>query len=182
MIERTPMAERIIQAADRLFYSKGIRAVGVDAVAAEAGISKRSLYDTFPSKDALIASYLRHRMQPLPCSDQPPRQQILALFDRLHERFNAGDFRGCPFINAVTELAEDCEAARAIARDYKEQRLDHIAGLLLQGGVARPDELASQIALLYEGAIAMTLVRQDPTIARQAWNAAAVLMTAAGMA
>ena len=53
-----------MQAADRLFYRKGIRAVGVDAVAAEAGISKRSLYDTFPSKDALVAAYLRQRIQP----------------------------------------------------------------------------------------------------------------------
>ena len=72
MNERAPMAERILQAADRLFYRKGIRAVGVDSVAAEAGISKRSLYDTFPSKDALVAAYLRQRIQPLPASDLAP--------------------------------------------------------------------------------------------------------------
>jgi len=61
--ERAPMAERIMAAADRLFYQKGIRAVGVDTVAAEAGISKRSLYDTFPSKDALVAAYLRQQAE-----------------------------------------------------------------------------------------------------------------------
>ena len=115
MTERAPMAERIMAAADRLFYQKGIRAVGVDTVAAEAGISKRSLYDTFPSKDALVAAYLRQRVQPLPASDLPPTAQVLALFDQLHVRFANGDFRGCPFVNAVTELAEDCETARAIA-------------------------------------------------------------------
>jgi len=179
--ERAPMAERIIQAADRLFYRKGIRAVGVDTVAAEAGISKRSLYDTFPSKDALIAAYLRQRAQPLPASDQQPAAQILALFDQLHARFAAGDFRGCPFVNAVTELAEDCEAARAIALDYKEQRRRHIATLMGRAGAPNPDSLASQIALLFEGAIASMLVRQDPAVALQARYAAQVLMQAAGV-
>jgi AcrR family transcriptional regulator len=172
------MAERILRAADRLFYRKGIRAVGVDAVAAEAGISKRSLYDTFPSKDALVAAYLRQRILPLPASDAPPAAQVLALFDQLRVRFAKGDFRGCPFVNAVTELAEDCETARGIALDFKEERRRHIASLLAQAGSADPEALASQIALLFEGAIASMLVRQDPAVALQARDAAAVLMRA----
>jgi AcrR family transcriptional regulator len=176
--ERIPMAERIMAAADRLFYRKGIRAVGVDTVAAEAGISKRSLYDTFPSKDALVAAYLRQRIQPLPASDQPAAAQVLALFDQLHVRFAKGDFRGCPFVNAVTELAEDCDTARAIALGYKEERRGHIASLLVQAGASSPDTLASQVALLFEGAIASMLVRQDPAVAIQARDAAAVLMRA----
>jgi AcrR family transcriptional regulator len=174
------MAERIMEAADRLFYQKGIRAVGVDAVAAEAGISKRSLYDTFPSKDALVAAYLRQRIQPLPASGEPPVAQVLALFDQLHARFAKGDFRGCPFVNAVTELAEDCETARAIALRYKEERRRHIASLLGQAGASHPDTLASQIALLFEGAIASMLVQQHPAVAIQAREAATVLMQAAG--
>jgi AcrR family transcriptional regulator len=176
------MSERIMEAADRLFYQKGIRAVGVDTVAAEAGISKRSLYDTFPSKDALVAAYLRQRIQPLPVSDLPPAAQVLALFEQLHARFANGGFRGCPFVNAVTELAEDCETARAIARDYKEKRRQHIASLLVQAGASSPDVLAGQIALLFEGAIASMLVRQDPSVAMQAADAAAVLMRAGGVA
>jgi len=175
------MAERIMQAADRLFYLKGIRAVGVDTVAAEAGISKRSLYDTFPSKDALVAAYLRQRIQPLPASDQPAAAQVLGLFDQLHARFRNGDFRGCPFVNAVTELADDCEAARAIALDYKEARRRHILSLLTAAGASDPDGLASQIALLFEGAIASMLVRQDPAVAVQARDAAWVLMQAGGV-
>nr|WP_294545905.1 TetR/AcrR family transcriptional regulator [uncultured Rhodopila sp.] len=175
------MADRILQAADRLFYRKGIRAVGVDAVAAEAGISKRSLYDTFPSKDALVSAYLRQRMLPLPGSDGPPAQQVLALFDQLHARFAKGDFRGCAFVNAVTELAEDCAAARAIAVEYKEARRLHIASLLAAGGAADAGTLASQIALLIEGAIASMLVRNDPAVAVQARDAAAILLRAAGM-
>jgi AcrR family transcriptional regulator len=179
--ERAPMSERILQAADRLFYRKGIRAVGVDSVAAEAGISKRSLYDTFPSKAALIGAYLRQRMQPLPASDLPPAGQALALFDQLHARFANGDFRGCPFVNAVTELAEDCEQARRIALDYKEEQRRHVVSLVASGGAEEPDALASQIALLFEGAIASMLVRQDPAVAMQARVAAEVLMRAAGV-
>jgi AcrR family transcriptional regulator len=177
--DRTSMTERILQAADRLFYQRGIRAVGVDTVAAEAGISKRSLYDTFPSKDALVAAYLRQRIRPLPESDLPAATQVLDLFDQLHTRFAKGDFRGCPFVNAVTELAEDCATARAIAADYKEERRQHIAALLTQTEASNPDLLASQITLLFEGAIASMLVRQDPTVAIQARDAAAVLMQAA---
>jgi AcrR family transcriptional regulator len=170
------MMQRILQAADTLFYRKGIRAVGVDAVAAEAGISKRSLYDTFPSKDALVAAYLQHRMQPLPAPDRPPAAQVLALFDQLHARFTDPDFRGCPFVNAVAELAEDCDTARAIALSYKDQRLRHVSELLRQAGATRPDALATQIILLFEGAIATMLVRQDPAVALQARDAAATLM------
>lgn len=171
-----------MQAADRLFYRKGIRAVGVDAVAAEAGISKRSLYDTFPSKDALVAAYLRRCVHPAPASDEPPAAQVLALFDQLHARFTGGDFRGCPFVNAVTELAEDCEVARGIALDFKEKRRRHIVSLLAQASASDPDALGCQIALLIEGAIASMLVRQDPDVAIQARGAAAVLMRAAGVA
>jgi AcrR family transcriptional regulator len=174
------MADRILAAADRLFYRKGIRAVGVDAVAAEAGISKRSLYDTFPSKDALVAAYLRQRMQPPSATDQPPAQQVLALFDQLQARFAKDDFRGCAFVNAVTELADDCATARAIARQYKEARRQHIVSLLRQAGAADAHTLGSHVALLIEGAIASMLVANDPAVAAQARDAAAILMRAGG--
>ncbi|HEY0182763.1 MAG TPA: hypothetical protein VGC09_08140, partial [Rhodopila sp.] len=86
----------------------------------------------------------------------------------------------CPFVNAVTELADECATARAIALDYKDERRAHIAALLAAAGAAAPDRLASQITLLFEGAIASMLVRQDPAAALQARDAAAVLIEAAG--
>src|SRR5271154_6940552 len=106
--EKIDMKERILQTADRLFYLEGIRAIGVDTIAAAIGISKRTLYNHFPSKDALIAAYLERRfVKPLP-SDKPPAEQILGTFDALERRFAAKDFRGCPFVNAVAEMgAED---------------------------------------------------------------------------
>src|SRR5476649_740576 len=98
------MKERILQTADRLFYLKGIRSVGVDTIAAEVGISKRTLYNHFPSKDHLIAAYLQRRFTTAPASDKPPLEQILGTFDRLERGFAAKGFRGCPFVNAVAEL------------------------------------------------------------------------------
>ncbi len=75
--EKSDMKTRILETADRLFYLQGIRAVGVDTIAAEIGISKRTLYNHFPSKDRLIAAYLARRFQQPPLSDKPPAEQIL---------------------------------------------------------------------------------------------------------
>src|SRR5262245_7951453 len=100
------MRERILETADRLFYGQGIRAIGVDTIAAEVGISKRTLYNYFPSKDDLIVAYLTRRLKPTQASDLPPVEQILGAFDRLERSFANGAFRGCPFVNAVAELKE----------------------------------------------------------------------------
>src|SRR5437660_9869363 len=95
-MQKPSMKDRILDTADRLFYLQGIRAVGVDTIAAEIGISKRTLYNHFPSKDALIAAYLARRfVQPRP-SDKPPVEQILSTFDSLERRFASKDFRGRP--------------------------------------------------------------------------------------
>jgi AcrR family transcriptional regulator len=94
MSEKPTMKERILESADRLFYLRGIRAVGVDTIAAEIGISKRTLYNHFPSKDELIAAYLKRRFSHAPASDKPPVEQILATFDSLERRFASKDFRG----------------------------------------------------------------------------------------
>ena len=116
------MKERILETADKLFYLQGIRAIGVDTIAAEIGISKRTLYNHFPSKDALIAAYLERRfVQPRP-SDKPPAEQILATFNSLERRFAAKDFRGCPFVNAVAELGPADRAVKKIAIAFKESR------------------------------------------------------------
>jgi AcrR family transcriptional regulator len=115
------MKERILETADRLFYLQGIRAVGVDTIAAEIGISKRTLYNHFPSKDELIAAYLERRFVALP-SDKPPAEQILGTFDRLERASPAKDFRGCPFVNAVAELGPRISAVKKIAVAFKESR------------------------------------------------------------
>src|ERR1700753_1619424 len=119
---KSAMKERILATADRLFYLKGIRAIGVDAIAAEIGISKRTLYNHFPSKGALINAYLQRRFAVAQPSETPPLAQILGYFDALERRFSAKDFRGCPFVNAVAELGPDDRAVKKIASAFKESR------------------------------------------------------------
>src|SRR5262245_64974284 len=114
---KTIMQERILDTADRLFYRQGIRVIGVDTVAAEIGISKRTLYNYFPSKDDLIVAYLARRLKPAPASDLAPAEQILGNFERLQRTFSDGVFRGCPFVNAVAELKEPAHAANKLAFD-----------------------------------------------------------------
>ena len=174
------MKERILQTADRLFYLQGIRAIGVDTIAAEIGISKRTLYNHFPSKDALISAYLEGRFQPMPASDQSAAEQILHTFDSLERRFAAKDFRGCPFVNAVAELGAD-SAVRKIAHAFKSSRRARFRELLQQLGVADADGLATQLQLLVDGAIAADLVHDDPSMARAAKQAATVLLVNAGV-
>jgi AcrR family transcriptional regulator len=172
-------AQRILAAADKLFYTQGIRAVGVDAVAAEAGVSKRTLYNHYPSKDALIAAYLTARFRHIGPSDAPAREQILGNFDRLERMFADGSFRGCPYVNAVTELGDPKHPAASIAVHFKEQRRLWLRALLERMEVRNPDALATQLQILAEGAIASALVRGDPTLARSARDAAEVLLDAA---
>jgi AcrR family transcriptional regulator len=178
---RQAMKERILDTTDRLFYVQGIRAVGVDTIAGEIGISKRTLYNYFPSKDALIVAYLTRRAVPRSIPDRPPLEQILGVFDWLERWFASKAFRGCPFVNAVVEIRERSHPATRIAVDQKERRSVAFGEILTRLGAADPDGLATQLAILVEGAIAAALVRGDPTVARAAKSAARVLLTAAGM-
>ena len=175
------MKDRILETADRLFYLQGIRAVGVDTIAAEIGISKRTLYNHFPSKDALIAAYLARRFVAPRASDKPPVEQILGTFDSLERRFSARDFRGCPFVNAVAELGSEDHSVRKIAIAFKESRRIWFRDLLLQLGVPDAEGLATQLAVLVDGCIAQDLVRNDPAMARAAKAAATVLLGNAGV-
>ena len=179
--EKPSMKERILETADRLFYLRGIRAMGVDTIAAEIGISKRTLYNHFPSKDALIAAYLARRFRQVPASTKPPAEQILGTFDALERRFAHKDFRGCPFVNAVAELGPEDQAVRKIAIAFKESRRVWFRDLLTALDAADAEGLATQLALLVDGAIAQDLVRNDPSMARAAKAAAQVLLRNAGV-
>src|SRR2546421_11695888 len=175
------MKERILETADKLFYLQGIRAIGVDTIAAEAGISKRTLYNHFPSKDALISAYLGRRFVTPGASDKPPAEQILGTFDRLERGFASKGFRGCPFVNAVAELGPEDRAVKKIAVAFKESRRLWFRDLLLQLNAANAEGLATQLTLLVDGSIAQDLVRDDPSMARAAKEAARVLLANAGI-
>ena len=173
------MQARILETADRLFYGQGIRAIGVETVADEIGISKRTLYNHYPSKDALIAAYLSRRLIELKITDQPPLEQILGAFDRLERAVASGRFRGCPFVNAVAELGQEVREASKLAVAFKERRRLWFRELLSRLGVADANGIATQLALLLDGAIATSLIRGDPAFVRAA-KAAAVTLIEAG--
>jgi AcrR family transcriptional regulator len=179
--EKIDMKERILVTADRLFYLQGIRAIGVDTIAAEIGISKRTLYNHFPSKDALISAYLTRRFVKARPSDKSPLDQILGTFDSLERRFAAKDFRGCPFVNAVAELGPQDRAVKKIAVAFKESRRLWFRDLLNELGAGDAEGLATQLTLLVDGAISQDLVRDDPAMARAAKQAARVLLANAGI-
>ena len=175
------MQARILDTAGRLFYGQGIRAVGVDTIAAEIGISKRTLYNYFPSKDELVVAYLTRHCIPPKTSDRPVLEQILYMFDWLERWFASDTFRGCPFVNAIAELSDATHPGTKLAVAYKERRRLWVRDALSRLNVADPDALSTQIAILAEGAIIAALVRGDPAMAAAAKAAARVLLTAAGV-
>lgn len=180
--EKPSMKQRILATADRLFYQRGIQAVGVDTIAAEVGISKRTLYNHFPCKNDLVAAYLVGRSDQLPPSDKPPAEQILWNFDRMDRAFATSGFRGCPFINAIGELGDNADRdIKRIARQFKESRLMWFRDRLRELKVEAAEELAAQLQMLIDGAIAANVVRGDKSAARAAKRMARVLLENAGV-
>jgi len=179
---KLPMKERILATADRLFYQHGIQAVGVDTIAATVGISKRTLYNHFACKNDLVAAYLTGRSDQFPPSDKPPVEQILRNFDRLDRAFATADFRGCPFVNAIGELGDNADREiKRIARDFKETRRKWFRERLMELDIANADELATQLGILVDGAIAANVVRGDKSAARSAKQMACLLLREAGV-
>ena len=129
----------------------------------------------------MIAAYLAGRFTKAPPSDKPPVEQILGTFDRLERGFASKGFRGCPFVNAVAELGTEDQSVRKIAVAFKESRRLWFRDLLKQLGVADAEGLATQLTLLVDGSIAQDLVRNDPSMARAAKEAAKVLLKNAGV-
>src|SRR3954453_12507854 len=124
-----PARDRIVSGATRLFYTRGIRAVGVDLVIAESGVAQTTLYKHFRSKDELIAEclhrlddrYFRWFEQEVKTRAEDPRGRLAALFDVLDDWFQRPDFRGCAFINASVELADPGHPARAAIASHKRR-------------------------------------------------------------
>jgi AcrR family transcriptional regulator len=157
---RVPPRERILKVASDLFYRHGIRAVGVEAIAEAAETNKMTLYRHFPSKDVLVAEYLRQiareveglwaRLDAVYPGD--PRAQIHAWLKRQRENLTNPDQRGCAFCNAAVELPEQDHPARRVIEEFKRAQRDALARLLRAAGIAQPDMLADELFLLLEGA------------------------------
>jgi AcrR family transcriptional regulator len=165
-----PTARRkLLDTAADLFYREGIGTTGVDRISAAAGVSKRSLYQHFAGKDALVAAALADhgqaildRYMPVQDSDAPPRQQMLDVFDALSQWSKAPDFRGCPFVNVAAELANPHHPARAVARDYKLRLKRYFARQARAGGATKPNVLAERLLMIFDGAICQAVIKSAP--------------------
>jgi AcrR family transcriptional regulator len=157
--------QRLLDAAADLFYRQGIVAVGVDLVSKAAGVSKRTLYQQFGSKDQLIAQSLDAHGADIVASytsgagdDAPARQQILAVFDGLGGWTTSAGYRGCPFVNTATELADPDHPARQVAREYKLRLRDYFARQAELGGAQDPQLLADQLIIIFDGAVVQAVI------------------------
>lgn len=157
--------ERIFGTAADLFYREGIRAVGVEKIAARAGSTKMSLYRSFPSKDELVAEWLREhdaqfwrawgRMANRHPDD--PRRQLKAAFALLEKHVREPGGRGCAMANAAVEITEKDHPARKVIESHKAKLRARLAELCRGVCAREPESLADQLFLLMEGAQVATL-------------------------
>jgi AcrR family transcriptional regulator len=173
--------QRILDTAAELFYREGINATGVERLATESSVSKRTLYQHFPSKTAVVEEYLRSIEQSLPnpsqlgahAADQTPRERLLALFVPVAA---GAPVRGCPFHNAAVEAAGLMPGVQSIVRTNKRNFIVGLTELAKLAGAADPELLGNQLAVLYEGAAALATSLDDAWPWVQARTAAETLI------
>ena len=190
--------ERLLKAADELFYAEGVHSVGIDRVIERADVARASLYSNFGSKDELVRAYLEMRHDSVTQlithaveRYDTPRERLLAVFEGQEELFAGADYRGCAFARASAESHPGDMVERA-AEDYRgwvRSLLTELAAqayrrwvrallteLAAQAGVPEPDVLARQLHLLYDGSGQSARMDHDPAVAAVARAAAAVLL------
>lgn len=184
----SPARERILKAAAHLFYLEGIRAVSVDAIAERAGVTKKTLYYHFDSKDEVIAAYLGQRDQPnlvafarwLQESEGTLPERMEAFFERMAEAASHPKWKGCGFLRTVAELANlPGHPARRVGASHKKKVEQWLEAEFATSGVAKAGQLAQQVAVLIDGAFSAMLVHRDVGYARSAGKAARALVSIA---
>jgi AcrR family transcriptional regulator len=177
--------ERLLAAADELFYETGIHSIGIDKVIERAGVAKASLYDVFGSKDELIRSYLqaradtrRARLETRLAKHTSPRERLNAVFEVIAESFAEPRYRGCAFTRANAEAAPT-SAVKAICDDYRGWLRDLFASIVKEAGGARPDAVGRQMLMLYDGAAVAAQLDGDVGAAKGARTAALMMLDAA---
>ncbi len=179
----TPVGERVAATASRLFYAHGIRAVGVELIAEEAGTTKKTLYDRFGSKDALVALYLRRRAETwqtrvlghLDAHPETGPGRVLAVFDAL-EGWLSEQWRGCAFVNAYAEIGGTDHPGLPVVREEKAWMRRLFTALVAEAGYDDSDRLGAQLHLLYEGGVVALTAGDDEHGVDRAREAAARLL------
>ncbi|WBQ03066.1 TetR/AcrR family transcriptional regulator [Kribbella sp. CA-293567] len=184
-IDTATAQQQVLDAADALFYERGVQAVGMDAIRTASGVSLKRLYQLFPSKDHLIEAYLdkRDRLWKEMLADHveaatEPRERILAVFDFLDTWFQEKSFRGCAFINSFGELGTVSPQVAELARKHKAGFRVALRDLSAAAGAPDPQRLADYLILLSEGAITTSVFSESAAPATRAREAAQLLMDA----
>ncbi|MER5252255.1 TetR/AcrR family transcriptional regulator [Streptomyces sp. NPDC002855] len=180
-MDRAEAEVRLLDAAERLFYERGIQAVGMDQVRAASGVSLKRLYQVYPSKSELVLACLerrdlrwRTRLAEYVESGPDGVERVLAVYDWLYEWFSEPDFRGCAFINSFGELGSVDPAVADIVRAHKSAFHDYMAGLVADAGAS--GQTVGPLVLLAEGAMTTAATTGSPEPARQARLGAAQLL------
>ncbi|MDR9852284.1 TetR/AcrR family transcriptional regulator [Paenibacillus sp. VCA1] len=161
MTKKESAKERILKVASDLFYSEGVRAVGIDRIIEESGVAKASFYRNFPTKDHLVVAYLEQRSKirmeaieevkrQFPGS---PKEQLYALLEELVERMKSPTFRGCPFMNCIIEFPDEEHLGHQAAMTFRSDLWKNVEDIARQAGARDPVQLTYQLQLLKDGAI-----------------------------
>jgi AcrR family transcriptional regulator len=160
--------ERLLDAAGELFYRDGVN-IGVDALCKAAGVSKKSMYQLFRSKDELIAESLasvgpsyQQALEPGLDDGSTPRERILVVFEKQDRLAAAREYFGCPFVSTAVELKNPEHPGSVVARHFKQRLTDFFRSELIAAGVEDPDLLAVQLTMVFDGASARAVVRAQP--------------------
>lgn len=179
--------ERVLTAAITLFATRGIAATSMEDVAAQAPVSKRTLYAHFPTKEDLVLAQLTFLQRAgfsllavLSRTDVPPRERLLAMFSA--QPWPDGIARGCPFIQAATEYPNPANQVHVFARKQKLLMLELVTKLVAELGITDPGPLAEQLVTLADGAASRAAVLDEPDYGRHARAAAETLLDLAATA
>ncbi|MFF4566613.1 TetR/AcrR family transcriptional regulator [Streptomyces sp. NPDC001435] len=155
-----PPRERLVRAASRLFYYEGVRAIGVERLIAEAGVTKATFYRHFAAKDDLVVAYLRTKdayykdvAEPLAAA-HPPAEAIDLIFEAIAEHARERGFRGSPFLNAAAEYPDATHPVRGLVASHRDWIRTLFQELLTRLGHTDPESAAGALLMLYDGAMA----------------------------
>ena len=180
--QRRSARERLLAAADELFYAGGVHVVGVDRIVERAGVTKASLYNTFGSKDGLVRAYLENhfrrrqaRIADILAANKTPRERILAVFAEVEGLLAGSAFRGCRFISAAAE-SQPGDAGADVAEDYRAWLWSLFTDLAKAAGARDAKQVGRQLFLLYDGAAVAARMDDDRVAAARAVRSAVMAL------